>query len=72
MILWKFFIKQLTINQIAGDPSHPEEGVLRLRLPLGQDPQVRVVREGQEEEDHRHRQDEAPRPRPQVGYFYSF
>ena len=56
----------LKYNQIAGDPPHPEEGVLRLRLPLRQDPQVRVVREGQEEEDHRHRQDEAPRPGPQV------
>ena len=56
----------LKYNQIAGDPPHPEEGVLRLRLPLRQDPQVRVVSEGQEEEDHRHRQDEAPRPGPQV------
>merc|ERR1739836_21606 len=48
-----------------GDPPHPEEGVLRLWLSFSQDPQVRVVSEGQEEEDHRHRQDEAPRPGPQ-------
>ena len=63
-----FFINPLKVSVFssAGLFPHPEEGVRLLRLPPGQDQEVQLVHQGQEEEDHWHRPHAPPGYRAQV------